>query len=79
MVVFSKLFRWQVIMSFLPLEYGVRALAARRRLEQRVLEVIDTEPLVTDGTHTEGKPGEVAKSNSAMSASLIRIRAREYA
>ena len=56
MVVFSS-YSVQVIMSFLLLSM-VFVLWPRADVSaQRVLEVIDTEPLVTDGTHTEGKPG----------------------
>ena len=56
MVVFSS-YSIQVIMSFLLLSM-VFVLWPRADVSaQRVLEVIDTEPLVTDGTHTEGKPG----------------------
>ena len=56
MVVFSS-YSVQVIMSFLLLSM-VFVLWPRADVSaQRVFEVIDTEPLVTDGTHTEGKPG----------------------
>ncbi len=56
MVVFSS-YSIQVIMSFLLLSM-VFVLWPRADVSaQRVLEVIDTEPMVTDGTHTEGKPG----------------------
>ena len=56
MVVFSS-YSVQVIMSFLLLSM-VFVLWPRADVSaQRVLEVIDTEPLVTAGTHTEGKPG----------------------
>ena len=57
MVVFSS-YSVQVIMSFLLMSM-VFVLWPRADVSaQRVLEVIDTEPLVTDGTHTEGEPGK---------------------
>ena len=57
MVVFSS-YSIQVIMSFLLLSM-VFVLWPRADVSaQRVLEVIDTEPMVTDGTQDAGKPGE---------------------
>ena len=57
MVVFSS-YSVQVIMSFLLMSM-VFVLWPRADVSaQRVLEVIDTDPLVTDGTHTEGEPGK---------------------
>ena len=57
MVVFSS-YSIQVIMSFLLLSM-VFVLWPRAGVSaQRVLEVIDTEPMVTDGTQDAGKPGE---------------------
>ena len=57
MVVFSS-YSVQVIMSFL-LMIMVFVLWPRADVSaQRVLEVIDTKPLITDGTHTEGEPGK---------------------
>ena len=56
MVVFSS-YSVQVIMSFLLMSM-VFVLWPRADVSaQRVLEVIDTKPLITDGTHTEGEPG----------------------
>ena len=56
MVVFSS-YSVQVIMSFLLMSM-VFVLWPRADVSaQRVLEVIDTEPLITDGTRTEGEPG----------------------
>lgn len=57
MVVFSS-YSVQVIMSFLLMSM-VFVLWPRADVSaQRVLEVIDTKPLITDGTHTEGEPGK---------------------
>lgn len=57
MVVFSS-YSMQVIMSFLLMSM-VFVLWPRADVSaQRVLEVIDTKPLITDGTHTEGEPGK---------------------
>ena len=57
MVVFSN-YSVQVIMSFLLMSM-VFVLWPRADVSaQRVLEVIDTKPLITDGTHTEGEPGK---------------------
>ena len=57
MVVFSN-YSVQVIMSFLLMSM-VFVLWPRADVSaQRVLEVIDTEPMVTDGTQDAGKPGE---------------------
>ena len=57
MVVFSS-YSIQVIMSFLLLSM-VFVLWPRADVSaQRVLEVIDTEPMVADGTQDAGKPGE---------------------
>ena len=57
MVVFSS-YSIQVIMSFLLMSM-VFVLWPRADVSaQRVLEVIDTKPLITDGTHTEGEPGK---------------------
>ena len=57
MVVFSS-YSIQVIMSFLLLSM-VFVLWPRADVSaQRVLEVIDTEPMVADGTKTTGMPGE---------------------
>ena len=57
MVVFSN-YSVQVIMSFLLLSM-VFVLWPRADVSaQRVLEVIDTEPMVADGTQDAGKPGE---------------------
>ena len=57
MVVFSS-YSLQVIMSFLLMSM-VFVLWPRADVSaQRVLEVIDTKPLITDGTHTEGEPGK---------------------
>ena len=57
MVVFSS-YSIQVIMSFLLLSM-VFVLWPRADVSaQRVLEVIDTEPMVADGTKTAGMPGE---------------------
>ena len=60
MVVFSS-YSVQVIMSFLLMSM-VFVLWPRADVSaQRVLEVIDTEPLVVDGTRTEGKAGETGE------------------
>ena len=60
MVVFSS-YSMQVIMSFLLMSM-VFVLWPRADVSaQRVLEVIDTEPLVVDGTRTEGKAGETGE------------------
>ena len=57
MVVFSS-YSVQVIMSFLLMSM-VFVLWPRADVSaQRVLEVIDTKLLITDGTHTEGEPGK---------------------
>ena len=57
MVVFSS-YSVQVIMSFLLMSM-VFVLWPRADVSaQRVLEVIDTKPLIIDGTHTEGEPGK---------------------
>ena len=57
MVVFSS-YSVQVIMSFLLMSM-VFVLWPRADVSaQRVLEVIDTKPLITDGTHTEGESGK---------------------
>lgn len=57
MVVFSS-YSVQVIMSFLLMSM-VFVLWPRADVSaQRVLEVIDTKPLIADGTHTEGEPGK---------------------
>lgn len=57
MVVFSS-YSVQVIMSFLLMSM-VFVLWPRADVSaQRVLEVIDIKPLITDGTHTEGEPGK---------------------
>ena len=57
MVVFSS-YSVQVIMSFLLMSM-VFVLWPRADVSaQRVLEVIDTKPLITDGAHTEGEPGK---------------------
>ena len=57
MVVFSS-YSVQVIMSFLLMSM-VFVLWPRADVSaQRVLEVIDTKPLITDGTHAEGEPGK---------------------
>ena len=57
MVVFSN-YSVQVIMSFLLMSM-VFVLWPRADVSaQRVLEVIDTEPMVADGTQDAGKPGE---------------------
>ena len=57
MIVFSS-YSVQVIMSFLLMSM-VFVLWPRADVSaQRVLEVIDTKPLITDGTHTEGEPGK---------------------
>ena len=57
MVVFSS-YSIQAIMSFLLLSM-VFVLWPRADVSaQRVLEVIDTEPMVADGTQDAGKPGE---------------------
>ncbi len=57
MVVFSS-YSVQVIMSFLLMSM-VFVLWPRADVSaQRVLEVIDTKPLITDGTYTEGEPGK---------------------
>ena len=57
MVVFSS-YSVQVIMSFLLMSM-VFVLWPRADVSaQRVLEVIDTKPLITDGTHIEGEPGK---------------------
>ena len=57
MVVFSS-YSVQVIMGFLLMSM-VFVLWPRADVSaQRVLEVIDTKPLITDGTHTEGEPGK---------------------
>ena len=57
MVVFSS-YSVQVIMSFLLMSM-VFVLWPRADVSaQRVLEVIDTKPLITDGTHTKGEPGK---------------------
>ncbi|HAK71506.1 MAG TPA: multidrug ABC transporter ATP-binding protein, partial [Bifidobacterium sp.] len=60
MVVFSS-YSVQVIMSFLLMSM-VFVLWPRADVSaQRVLEVIDTEPMVADGTATAGKPGETGE------------------
>ena len=60
MVVFSS-YSVQVIMSFLLMSM-VFVLWPRADVSaQRVLEVIDTEPMVVDGTRTEGKAGETGE------------------
>ncbi|MBW3095399.1 ABC transporter ATP-binding protein [Bifidobacterium sp. 64T4] len=60
MVVFSS-YSVQVIMSFLLMSM-VFVLWPRADVSaQRVLEVIDTEPLVVDGTRTEGESGETGE------------------
>ena len=57
MGVFSS-YSVQGIMSFLLMSM-VFVLWPRADVSaQRVLEVIDTKPLITDGTHTEGEPGK---------------------
>ena len=65
MVVFSS-YSIQVIMSFLLLSM-VFVLWPRADVSaQRVLEVIDTDPMVADGVKTAASLAWKAKSNSAM-------------
>ena len=60
MVVFSS-YSVQVIMSFLLMSMMFVLWPRADVSAQRVLEVIDTEPLVVDGTRTEGKAGETGE------------------
>lgn len=76
MVVFSN-YSVQVIMSFLLMSM-VFVLWPRADVSaQRIMEVLDTEPIVENGTKTAAdvaKPARGAPWNSATSASPTRIR-----
>ena len=76
MVVFSS-YSIQVIMSFLLLSM-VFVLWPRADVSaQRVLEVIDTDPMVADGVKTAGKPGmegEIEFRNVSFALPPIRVK-----